>query len=37
MGERLTEKTNGCFKYDLANFNHKVGEFANHDAFFAYN
>lgn len=34
---RLTEKTIGCFKYDLANFEHKVRDFADYDAFFAYN
>ena len=34
--DRLTEKTIGCFKYDLKNFDHKVGEFGTYDAFFAY-
>ena len=34
--DRLTEKTIGCFKYDLKDFDHKVGEFGTYDAFFAY-
>lgn len=34
--ERLTQKTIGCFEYDLKDFKHKVGEFADYDAFFAY-
>lgn len=37
MSERLTEKSSGCFKYDLKDFKHKVGEFNDYDAFFAYN
>jgi len=35
--ERLTEKTIGCFAYDLKNFKHKSAEFNDYDAFFAYN
>jgi len=34
--ERLTKKTNGCFKYDLKNLEHKAKEFNDYDAFFAY-
>lgn len=34
---RLTEKTIGCFRYDLKDFNHKSKEFNDYDAFFAYN
>lgn len=34
--KRLTEKTIGCFQYDLKDFNHKVAEFNDYDAFFAY-
>lgn len=34
--ERLTEKTIGCFQYDLKGFKHKIGEFNDYDAFFAY-
>jgi len=34
--DRLTEKTIGCFKYDLKNFKHKPKEFNDYDAFFAY-
>ena len=34
--ERLTEKTIGCFKYDLKDHEHKIGEFATYDAFFNY-
>ena len=36
MMDRLTEKTIGCFQYDLKNFDHKVGEFGTYDAFIAY-
>lgn len=34
--KRLTEKTIGCFQYDLKDFKHKIGEFGDYDAFFAY-
>lgn len=34
--KRLTEKTRDCFQYDLKNFNHKIDEFNDYDAFFAY-
>ena len=34
--ERLTKETIGCFKYDLKNHKHEVGEFATYDAFFNY-
>lgn len=34
--KRLTEKTRDCFQYDLKDFKHKIGEFGNYDAFFAY-
>lgn len=35
--ERLTIRDNiGCFKYDLKDFKHKIGEFGDYDAFFAY-
>lgn len=34
--KRLTEKTVGCFQYDLKDFKHKIGEFGDNDAFFAY-
>lgn len=34
--KRLTEKTIGCFQYDLKDFKHKVDEFNDYDAFFAY-
>ena len=34
--ERLTEKTRDCFQYDLKDFKHKIGEFGDYDAFFAY-
>lgn len=34
--KRLTEKTIGCFQYDLKDFKHKIGEFNDYDAFFAY-
>ena len=34
---RLTKSTIGCFEYDLANYKHAVGEFADYDAFYAYN
>jgi hypothetical protein len=35
--DRLTEKTIGCFKYDLQDFKHKPNEFNDYDAFYAYN
>ena len=35
--QRLTIQDNiGCFKYDLKDFKHKIGEFGDYDAFFAY-
>lgn len=34
--KRLTEKTIGYFQYDLKGFNHKIGDFGDYDAFFAY-
>ena len=35
--QRLTIRDNiGCFKYDLKDFKHKIGEFGDYDAFFAY-
>ena len=34
--ERLTEKVKDCFQYDLKDFKHKIGEFGDYDAFFAY-
>ena len=34
--KRLTEETKDCFRYDLKDFKHKVGEFNDYDAFFAY-
>ena len=35
--ERLTIRDNiGCFKYDLKDFKHKIGEFGDYDTFFAY-
>lgn len=34
--KRLTEKTIGCFQYDLKDFKHKVDEFNDYDAFFSY-
>lgn len=34
--KRLTEKTIGCFEYDLKDFKHKIDEFNDYDAFFAY-
>ena len=34
--KRLTEKTKDCFQYDLKDFKHKIGEFNDYDAFFAY-
>lgn len=34
--KRLTEKTKDCFQYDLKDFKHKIGEFDDYDAFFAY-
>lgn len=34
--KRLTEKTIGCFQYDLKDFKHKIGEFSDYDTFFAY-
>ena len=35
--QRLTKPTIGCFAYDLAKHEHKIGEFADYDAFFNYN
>ena len=35
--QRLTMRDNiGCFKYDLKDFKHKIDEFGDYDAFFAY-
>lgn len=34
--KRITEKTKDCFQYDLKDFKHKIGEFGDYDAFFAY-
>lgn len=34
--KRLTKKVKDCFKYDLKDFKHKIGEFGDYDAFFAY-
>lgn len=34
--KRLTEETKDCFRYDLKDFKHKIGEFNDYDAFFAY-
>ena len=34
--ERLTKKVKDCFQYDLKDFKHKIGEFGDYDAFFAY-
>lgn len=34
--KRLTEKGKDCFQYDLKDFKHKIGEFGDYDAFFAY-
>lgn len=34
--KRLTEKTRDCFQYDLKDFKHKIGEFGDYDAIFAY-
>ena len=35
--QRLTIRDNiGCFKYDLKDFKHKIDEFGDYDAFFAY-
>lgn len=34
--KRLTEKTKDCFQYDLKDFKHKIGEFGDYDALFAY-
>lgn len=34
--KRLTEKTIGCFQYDLKDFKHKIDEFNDYNAFFAY-
>ena len=34
--KRLTEKVKACFQYDLKDFKHKIGEFGDYDAFFAY-
>ena len=36
MMERLTKKTVGCFKYDLKDHEHKIGEFGTYEAFFNY-
>jgi hypothetical protein len=35
--KRLTEKTIGCFKYDLVGQEPTIGGFNNYDAFFNYN
>ena len=34
--KRLTKKVQDCFQYDLKDFKHKIGEFGDYDAFFAY-
>ena len=34
--KRLTKKVIDCFQYDLKDFKHKIGEFGDYDAFFAY-
>ena len=34
--KRLTIKVKDCFQYDLKDFKHKIGEFGDYDAFFAY-
>ena len=34
--KRLTEKVKDCSQYDLKDFKHKIGEFGDYDAFFAY-
>ena len=34
--KRLTEKVKDCFQYDLKDFKHKICEFGDYDAFFAY-
>jgi hypothetical protein len=34
---RITKPTIGCFKYDLVDHKHEVGEFAAYEAFFNYN
>ena len=34
--DRLTEKTIGCFEYDLKDHEHVIGEFSTYDAFYAY-
>lgn len=34
--QRLTKKVKDCFQYDLKDFKHKIGEFGDYDAFFAY-
>ena len=34
--KRLTKKVKDCFQYDLKDFKHKIGEFGDYDAFFAY-
>ena len=34
--KRLTEKVKDCFQYGLKDFKHKIGEFGDYDAFFAY-
>lgn len=37
MAERITEKSIGCFRYDLKDYKHKPKEFNDYDAFYAYN
>lgn len=37
MSSRLTEKTIGCFKYDLKFHKHETGEFNTYEAFYNYN
>lgn len=37
LTKRYTEKTNGCFKYDLIDHAQRIGEFNDYDAFFYYN
>lgn len=34
--KRLTTKVKDCFQYDLKDFKHKIGEFGDYDALFAY-
>ncbi len=34
--DRYTEKTKCCFKYDIKGFEHKIKEFNDYDAFYAY-